>query len=148
MVKLIHAGTESKYKRTTLTLFYRSYFYKHFYSSHGWPGAFLIKDKKESSGYDVQPQAVLKAAEEMSEYKKQKSSATHPMVFQLKRDWNTWLALSQWVKETMRMNSYWINVAHEISKSLKEGKQLTDKQEEDMGKCWRQAIKKGFAPKT
>jgi hypothetical protein len=107
----------------------------------------LIKDEKESSGYDVQPQAVLKAAKEMSEYKKQNNSETHPRVFQLKSDWNTWLALSQWVKETMRMNSYWINIAHEISKSLKEGKQLTDKQKEDMGKCWRQAIKKGFAPK-
>ncbi len=148
MVKLIRDRRESKYKRTTLTLFYRNYFYKHFSSSHGWPGAFLIKYEKESSVYDVQLQPVLKAAEEISEHKKQKSSATHPKVFQLKRDSNTWLALSQWVEETMRMNSYWINFAHEISKSLKEEKQLTDKQKEDMGKCWRQAIKKGFAPKT
>lgn len=110
----------------------------------GWLDAFLTKGKKASSGYDVQPQPVLKAAEEISEYKKQKSSTTHPKVLPLKKDWRTWLALSQWAKETMRINSYWINFAHELGKSLKEGKQLTDKQKEDMGKCWQKAINKGF----
>jgi hypothetical protein len=110
----------------------------------GWPRAFLSKQEKISSAYNVEPQPVLKAAEEMSEYKKQESYTTRPKVIPLKKDWRTWLSLSQWSQETMRINSYWINFAHEISKNLKEGKSLTDKQKEDMGKCWEQAVKKGF----
>ena len=110
----------------------------------GWPDAFLTKDEKAKSEYDVQPQPVPKAAEEILEYKKQKSSTTHPKVLPLKKDWKTWFALSQWAKQTTSINTFWGGFALEIVKALKEGKQLTDKQKIDMVKCWNQAIKNGF----
>lgn len=63
-----------------------------------------------------------------------------------KGDWKAWLALSKWANETGQINTFWIDFAREISVSLKTGKKLTDKQKEDMTKCWKQAVKKGFKP--
>jgi very-short-patch-repair endonuclease len=62
----------------------------------------------------------------------------------ISNNWKVWLALSQWSKDTMTINNYWIDFALEISNCLKTGKRLTNRQKEDMAKCWRQALKKGF----
>ncbi|MDP2754463.1 MAG: AAA domain-containing protein, partial [Nitrospirota bacterium] len=62
----------------------------------------------------------------------------------LSNNWKVWLALSQWAKDTMTISNYWIDFALEISNCLKTGKRLTNRQKEDMAKCWRQALKKGF----
>lgn len=61
-----------------------------------------------------------------------------------KDDWQTWLALSQWAKQTTSINTFWGDFALEISNILKAGKQPTDKQKENMKKCWNVAVKKGF----
>jgi hypothetical protein len=113
----------------------------------GWPNAFSTKEEKDSSRYDVQSQPALKAAEEMSEYKKQKNSTTHPKLIPLKKDWRTWFALSQWAKQTTSINTYWGDFAMEISNIIKAGKQLSSKQKENMDKFWKQAVKNGFIPK-
>jgi very-short-patch-repair endonuclease len=62
----------------------------------------------------------------------------------LSTNWRVWLDLSQWAKDTMSINNYWIDFALEVSNSLKAGKHLTGKQKEDMAKCWKLAVKNGF----
>jgi hypothetical protein len=109
----------------------------------GWPGAF--QDKKADAEYTFQPEPLLKAAEETAEYSPQgKVEVYSKSTPSLKGDWQTWLALSKWAKQTTSINTFWGEFALEISNILNAGKQLTDKQKENMKKCWQQAVKKGF----
>jgi hypothetical protein len=112
----------------------------------GWPGAFQ-DEKAANAEYTFQPEPLLKAAEETAAYsphgKVEVYSKSTPS---LKGDWQTWLALSQWVKETMSINIFWGDFALEISHILKAGKQPSHKQKENIAKCWDMAIKKGFRP--
>jgi hypothetical protein len=61
-----------------------------------------------------------------------------------KDEYKTWLTLSNWIKETNCLNTFWINFALDISNKLKHGNKPSDKEKEDMKKCWEQAVKKGF----
>lgn len=112
----------------------------------GWPGAFQ-DEKAANAEYKFKPEPLLKAAEETAAYsphgKVEVYSKSTPS---LKGDWQTWLALSQWAKEKGQINTFWSDFAREISDSLKTGRKLTEKQKEEMEKCWKQAVKKGFRP--
>ncbi len=127
----------------------------------GWPGAF--QDKKE---YTEQQEPLQKVAEGKEEYNRANVGAslvgahenradikqragtspapTKKQITDPKDDYKTWLALSQWAKETMSINTFWINFAHDISNKLKNGTKLSEKEKTDMKKCWGQAVKKGF----
>jgi Eco57I restriction-modification methylase len=59
-------------------------------------------------------------------------------------DYETWLRLSLWVKDTMKIYTGWADFSLSISKRLKSGATLSDKEKADMKKCWDQAIKRGF----
>lgn len=63
---------------------------------------------------------------------------------QLSTNWRVWLEISEWGKKTMAINEYWWNFASDISKRLKEKKEITPKQRDDMNKCWKTVFKKGF----
>jgi hypothetical protein len=62
----------------------------------------------------------------------------------LSYDYKVWIRLSDWVKETMMINTFWVDFALEISNKLQSGSKLSDKEKTDMKKCWEQAVKKGF----
>jgi predicted helicase len=110
----------------------------------GWPGAFQSKEE-EKKEYKVQTEPIQKVAEKKPEHYTAKSSTIiSKQVPSSKNDWQTWLELSKWVKETMSINTFWINFAQDISHKLKQGARLTDKEKTDMKKCWEQAVKKGF----
>jgi hypothetical protein len=58
----------------------------------------------------------------------------------LSYDYKVWIRLSDWVKETMRINTLWVDFALTISNKLKSGSKLLDKEKTDMKKCWTQAL--------
>jgi hypothetical protein len=58
----------------------------------------------------------------------------------------TWQALSRWAK-TAPVNTYWIDFASTISNKIKKGSKLSAKEQENMKKCWKQAVKNGFNSK-
>jgi adenine-specific DNA-methyltransferase len=62
----------------------------------------------------------------------------------LSYDHKVWLKLSNWVKEKAQIYTGWADFALGIVNKIKSGKQLTASDKEKMGKCWKQAIKKGF----
>ena len=58
-------------------------------------------------------------------------------------DWRTWQSLSTWAK-TAPVNTYWIDFASTISNKIKKGAKLSQKDQENMKKCWKQAVNNGF----
>jgi len=63
---------------------------------------------------------------------------------QMPRDWQSWEKIYQWARNSMSINTYWIDFASSISNKLRHGTKLSDKEKSDMKKCWEQAVKKGF----
>ncbi|HDZ61589.1 MAG TPA: hypothetical protein ENH40_00385 [Nitrospirae bacterium] len=60
-------------------------------------------------------------------------------------DWKTWQSLSLWAK-TAPVNTCWIDFASTISNKIKKGAKLSQKDQENMKKCWKQAVNNGFEP--
>ena len=63
---------------------------------------------------------------------------------QLSTNWRVWLEISEWGKKTMAVNEYWWGFANDISIRLKEKKEITPKQRDNMNKCWDAAFRRGF----
>lgn len=63
---------------------------------------------------------------------------------QLSTNWKVWREISEWGKKTMAINEYWWNLASDISKRLKEKKEISPKQRGNMNKCWKTVFIKGF----
>jgi very-short-patch-repair endonuclease len=63
---------------------------------------------------------------------------------QLSTNWKVWLEISEWGKKTMAINEYWWGFANDISIRLKEKKEITPKQRDNMSKCWDAAFRRGF----
>jgi very-short-patch-repair endonuclease len=63
---------------------------------------------------------------------------------QLSTNWRVWLEISEWGKKTMAINEYWWGFANDISIRLKEKKEITPKQRDNMNKCWDAAFRRGF----
>jgi len=63
----------------------------------------------------------------------------------LSNNWRVWFEISEWGKKTMAISDYWWGFAKEISDRLKEKKDITPKQKENMNRCWKTAFKKGFS---
>ncbi|MGO9952122.1 MAG: Eco57I restriction-modification methylase domain-containing protein [Dissulfurispiraceae bacterium] len=59
-------------------------------------------------------------------------------------DHQTWMRLSKWVKDEMKVYTGWADFALIISNKLKSGANISDKERADMNKCWQQAIKSDF----
>ncbi len=108
----------------------------------GWPDAFQNKEEE----YKVQTEPARKVAEKKPEqYIPKTSNLTHKSIPSSKNDWKTWQSLSTWAK-TAPVNTYWINFASSISNKIKNSSKLSQKDQENMRKCWKQAVKNGFQP--
>lgn len=79
----------------------------------------------------------IEPAPTQSSINKQKSNKKLPT------DHSTWKLLSNWAK-TAPVNTYWIDFSSTISNKIKKGSKLTAKEQENMKKCWKQAVKNGF----
>lgn len=92
---------------------------------------------------------ILKVAEDKKPYQPTNPSITSTKTSPNKNDKvptdpNTWLRLSNWVKDEMKIYTGWADFALEISSTLKKGSKPTDKQKSKMKQCWGQAMKRGF----
>ncbi|MBI5408288.1 MAG: hypothetical protein HZA14_02875 [Nitrospirae bacterium] len=62
----------------------------------------------------------------------------------LSTNWRVWFEISEWGKKTMSISDYWWDFAKEISDRLRERKEITHKQKDNMNRCWKTAHKQGF----
>lgn len=60
------------------------------------------------------------------------------------KDWRTWYDISRWGREKMLINDYWWSFAIKAGDKLRNGWALSDKERNDMVKCWKMAIRQGF----
>jgi very-short-patch-repair endonuclease len=61
-------------------------------------------------------------------------------------DAKVWFSMSTWVKETLSVNEFWSDFAHQIANALEKNRQISARDKENMKKLWVNVIRKGFKP--
>jgi very-short-patch-repair endonuclease len=60
------------------------------------------------------------------------------------KDWRIWYDISRWGREKRLINDYWWSFAIKAGDKLRNGWDLSDKERNDMVRCWKMATKHGF----
>jgi hypothetical protein len=60
------------------------------------------------------------------------------------KDWRIWYEISRWGREKRLINDYWWSFAIKAGDKLRNGWELSDKERNDMVRCWKMATRQGF----